>query len=105
MSAPIDTQAIVAEALFNDIGRMVDAYGAIDAQIKALEAQKEKLRKGLIATGRGCFTEGATFALTIDLSERRSVKLEDVIKTFGAEAAKAITNTSDVYTLRPKRKA
>lgn len=97
------TVTINTASLLFDVAQIADAYGDIDAQIKQLEKRKEELRKALIATGKE-LVEGATFSIGIDISERRTVKVDDVVKTFGADAAAAIINTSDVYTLRAKKR-
>jgi len=102
MSAPIDTQAVIAEALFST-EQLVDAYGAIDAEIKALEARQADIRKALIATGKDLLS-GHSYVLTVDLSERRTLPIAKAEAAFGKAAVAAIINTSDVYTLRAKRK-
>jgi hypothetical protein len=102
MSAPINTQAIIAEALFST-EQLVDAYGTIDAEIKALEKRKEAMRKALVATGKDLL-DGHSYVLTIDISERRTLPIEKAEKAFGKDAVAAIVNVSDVYTLRAKEK-
>lgn len=90
---------LIADALFN-VGEMVDAYGALKAQAAALETKMDAIKAALQATGRAEFREGASFDATMSISNRETVKIEDLRATFGAAVEPLIKRSKDTYTLR-----
>jgi len=99
MTAPLNTQAIVADALFS-VGSLVDAYGALKAEAAAIEAKLETIKAALQATGRAEFREGAVFDATMSLSERENLSIKKMRDAGHGELIAPYVTKSDVYTLR-----
>ncbi len=90
---------MIADALF-DVGSMVDAYGALKAEIAALEAKADAIKKALQATGRDQFREGKLFDATMSISNRETISVKDARALFGPAAEQIIKTSADTYTLR-----
>jgi hypothetical protein len=94
-----EVSPLIAQALFN-VSDMVDAYGALKAEVAALEAKMKVIKDALQATGRDEFREGKQFDATMSISNRECVSIKDLRAKFGAEVEPLITLSADIYTLR-----
>jgi hypothetical protein len=97
--SPDQITAMLADVLFNE-GALVDAYGALKAEAAALEKRMEAIKAALQATGKAEFRTGALFDATMSISNRETVKIEELRAKFGADVEPLIRRSKDTYTLR-----
>lgn len=68
------------------IAQIVDTLGAVDAQMKALDAEKKALREALEARGADADTiVGTNFAISFSLRETKTLDKKAVEATLGAD--------------------
>ena len=85
------------------VAQIVDTIGTVDAQIKALEAEKKALREALEARGVDADTiVGTQFALTFALRETKTLDKKAVEAKLGADwiAANSKATTAVVMTIK-----
>lgn len=87
---------------------LADLYAAKKAEIEALEAELKSLRDEVLATGQDVL-EGNFCTINVGLSDRKTVKWEDGLKTLAPSLISKIKDsftsiTTNVPTLRIKAK-
>jgi len=63
---------------------LADEYARIHAEVEALEARKEELRKAILATGKERI-DGHNCYVMVSLAETRKIDTKVLRKTFSAE--------------------
>jgi hypothetical protein len=77
------------------MNNIIDQYGAVDAQIKELEAIKAKLKAELIARGKGEY-QGEQFVAVVDEYDRENISAPLVRKFSNEEFVKSVTTIQHI---------
>jgi len=77
------------------MNNIIDQYGAVDAQIKELEAIKAKLKAELIARGKGEY-QGESFIAVVDEYDRENISAPLVRKFGDAEFVAQVTQIQHI---------
>lgn len=81
------------------VGKMVDDYGYLAAEMAALKKRQKRLRGKLAALGQGAY-EGQLFRVTVSEGDRETLNVAAVREHLSPEVLAACTDIEPVTTVR-----